>query len=230
LGTSPNKYLKNIAMKIFLDTADTEVIRKHFATGLIDGVTTNPTLIMKSGRNPEEVYQEIKDIGVSDISMEVVGGFAAMLDEGLRLSQKFGDVCTVKVPCTPDGLLACKKLSDLGIRVNVTLIFSAAQAILAAKAGAAYVSPFVGRCDDNSVAGVEVVRSIAGVYQSQGVATEILSASIRDVYKVTRSFYNGASIVTMPPVVFEKMYSHVLTREGLAIFDKDWAAVNRGTP
>ena len=150
-------------MKIFLDTADTEVIRKHFATGLIDGVTTNPTLIMKSGRNPEEVYQEIKDIGVSDISMEVVGGFAAMLDEGLRLAQKFEDVATIKVPCTPDGLLACKKLSDLGIRVNVTLIFSAAQAILAAKAGATYVSPFVGRCDDNSVAGVEVVRSIASL-------------------------------------------------------------------
>ncbi len=215
-------------MKIFLDTADTEVIRKHFATGLIDGVTTNPTLIMKSGRNPEEVYQEIKDIGVSDISMEVVGGFAAMLDEGLRLAQKFEDVATIKVPCTPDGLLACKKLSDLGIRVNVTLIFSAAQAILAAKAGATYVSPFVGRCDDNSVAGVEVVRSIASLYQVQGVKTQVLSASIRDVYKVTRSFYNGAAIVTMPPAIFEKMYSHVLTREGLAIFDKDWAQVNQG--
>ena len=215
-------------MKIFLDTADTEVIRKHFATGLIDGVTTNPTLIMKSGRNPEEVYQEIKDIGVSDISMEVVGGFAAMLDEGLRLAQKFEDVATIKVPCTPDGLLACKKLSDLGIRVNVTLIFSAAQAILAAKAGATYVSPFVGRCDDNSVAGVEVVRSIASLYQVQGVKTQVLSASIRDVYKVTRSFYNGAAIVTMPPAIFEKMYGHVLTREGLAIFDKDWAQVNQG--
>ena len=215
-------------MKIFLDTADTEVIRKHFATGLIDGVTTNPTLIMKSGRNPEEVYQEIKDIGVSDISMEVVGGFAAMLDEGLRLAQKFEDVATIKVPCNPDGLLACKKLSDLGIRVNVTLIFSAAQAILAAKAGATYVSPFVGRCDDNSVAGVEVVRSIASLYQVQGVKTQVLSASIRDVYKVTRSFYNGAAIVTMPPAIFEKMYSHVLTREGLAIFDKDWAQVNQG--
>ena len=215
-------------MKIFLDTADTEVIRKHFATGLIDGVTTNPTLIMKSGRNPEEVYQEIKDIGVSDISMEVVGGFAAMLDEGLRLAQRFEDVATIKVPCTPDGLLACKKLSDLGIRVNVTLIFSAAQAILAAKAGATYVSPFVGRCDDNSVAGVEVVRSIASLYQVQGVKTQVLSASIRDVYKVTRSFYNGAAIVTMPPAIFEKMYGHVLTREGLAIFDKDWAQVNQG--
>ena len=215
-------------MKIFLDTADTEGIRKHFATGLIDGVTTNPTLIMKSGRNPEEVYQEIKDIGVSDISMEVVGGFAAMLDEGLRLAQKFEDVATIKVPCTPDGLLACKKLSDLGIRVNVTLIFSAAQALLAAKAGATYVSPFVGRCDDNSVAGVEVVRSIASLYQVQGVKTQVLSASIRDVYKVTRSFYNGAAIVTMPPAIFEKMYSHVLTREGLAIFDKDWAQVNQG--
>ena len=135
--------------------------------------------------------------------MEVVESYTDMLDEGLRLSQKFGEVCTVKVPCTPDGLLACKKLSDLGIKVNVTLIFLLHSFILAAKAGATYVSPFVGRCDDNSVAGVEVVRSIAGVYQSQGVATQILSASIRDVYKVTRSFYNGASIVTMPPAVFE---------------------------
>ena len=132
-------------MKIFLDTADTEVIRKYFETGLVDGVTTNPTLIMKSGRDPEEVYQEIKDIGVKDISMEVVGNFVEMYTEVSRLSQKFGDVCTVKVPCTREGLKVCKALSDEGIRVNVTLIFCAAQAVLAAKAGATYVSPFVGR-------------------------------------------------------------------------------------
>ena len=120
---------------------------------LVDGVTTNPTLIMKSGRDPEEVYQEIKDIGVKDISMEVVGNFVEMYTEASRLSQKFGDVCTVKVPCTREGLKVCKALSDEGIRVNVTLIFCAAQAVLAAKAGATYVSPFVGRLDDQSVAG-----------------------------------------------------------------------------
>ncbi len=212
-------------MKIFLDTADTETIRNHFATGLIDGVTTNPTLIMRSGRKPDDVYQEIKDIGLQDISMEVVGTDFQMMTEGRRLFEKFGEVATIKVPCTKDGLFACKVLSEEGIRVNVTLIFSAAQAILSAKAGATYVSPFVGRCDDNSVAGTEVVRSISGVYCQQGIRTRVLAASIRDVYKVTRSFYNGAHVVTMPPSVFEKMYNHVLTDAGLAQFDKDWAEV-----
>jgi len=216
-------------MQLFLDTADTELIRKHFATGMIDGVTTNPSLIMKSGRDPEDVYQELSDLGVKDISMEVVGNRDEMFDTGLYLANKFGEVATIKVPCTWDGLAVCKDLAKTGIRVNVTLIFSAAQAILAAKSGAAYVSPFVGRCDDNSVAGVEVVRSISEVYRVHGVRTKILSASIRDVYKVTRSFYSGASIVTMPPAIFEKMIGHVLTREGLAIFDRDWANVTRNS-
>ena len=125
-------------MKIFLDTADTNVIKEYFETGLVDGVTTNPTLIMKSGRNPEEVYQEIKDIGVEDISMEVMGTAAEMYHEGRRLHMKFGDVATIKVPCTRDGLSVCKQLSDEGIKVNVTLIFCAAQAVLAAKAGATF--------------------------------------------------------------------------------------------
>ena len=212
-------------MKIFLDTADTNIIREYFQTGLVDGVTTNPTLIMRSGRNPEDVYQEIKDIGVQDISMEVVGNYADMLDEGLRLSQKFEDVCTVKVPCSREGLLACKKLSDLGVKVNVTLIFSAAQAVLAAKAGATYVSPFVGRLDDQSVAGLEVVRSISELYRIHGMRTQVLSASIRSVQRVVRSYYNGAEVVTMPPKIFDQMYDHILTDKGLEIFDKDWAAV-----
>ena len=212
-------------MKIFLDTADTDLIREYFQTGLVDGVTTNPTLIMRSGRNPEDVYQEIKDIGVQDISMEVVGSYADMLDEGLRLSQKFEDVCTVKVPCSREGLLACKKLSDLGVKVNVTLIFSAAQAVLAAKAGATYVSPFVGRLDDQSVAGLEVVRSISELYRIHGMRTQVLSASIRSVQRVVRSYYNGAEVVTMPPKIFDQMYDHILTDKGLEIFDKDWAAV-----
>ena len=145
-------------MKIFLDTADTEIIRNHFATGLIDGVTTNPTLIMKSGHKPEDVYQEIKDIGVKDISMEVVGNDWLMIEEGRRLSEKFGEVATIKLPCTKEGLFACKVLSEEGIKTNVTLIFCASQAVLASKAGATYVSPFVGRLDDQSVAGLEVVR------------------------------------------------------------------------
>ena len=210
-------------MKIFLDTADTEIIRKHFATGLIDGVTTNPSLILKSGRNPETVYDELVELGVPDISMEVVGTGKEMTSEGRRLSNKYGDQATIKVPCTRGGLAACKILSSEGIRVNVTLIFNAAQAILSAKAGATYVSPFIGRLDDNSVAGLEVIRSIAEVYKVQQVKkTQILAASIRDVYKVSRAFWNGANIVTMPPKIFEGMYNHILTDKGLEIFDKDY--------
>jgi len=212
-------------MKIFLDTADTDVIEKYFSTGLVDGVTTNPTLIMKSGKNPEDVYQKIKDIGVQDISMEVVGSDLEMYDEGIRLYEKFGDVCTVKVPCTREGLIVCKRLSEQGIRVNVTLIFCASQAVLAAKAGATYVSPFVGRLDDQSVAGLEVVRSITGLYQIHGIRTQVLSASIRSVQRAIRSWYNGAQICTMPPKVFDQMYDHILTDKGLEIFDQDWASV-----
>jgi len=212
-------------MRIFLDTADTDVIRKHFETGLVDGITTNPTLIMKSGRNPEDVYQEIADIGVKDISMEVVGDADQMAAEGLRLAEKFGDVATIKLPMTDDGLRVCKLLSSKGIRTNVTLIFCAAQGILAAKAGATYVSPFVGRLDDQSVAGLEVVRSITGLYQIHGIRTQVLSASIRSVQRVVRSFYNGARVVTMPPKIFEQMYDHILTDKGLEIFDNDWKSV-----
>jgi len=212
-------------MKIFLDTADTDLIRKHFATGLIDGVTTNPTLIMKSGRDPEEVYQEIVDIGVEDISMEVVGGFQEMVKEGRRLSDKFGDVCTVKVPCTSEGLFVCHELKKHGIRVNVTLIFSQTQAILASKAGAKYVSPFVGRVDDNSFGGICLVKDIVKVFKEHFVTTEVLAASVRNVRDVGRLFEHGAEIVTMPPAVFEKMYNHILTDKGLELFEADWNSV-----
>ena len=215
-------------MKIFLDTAETDVIQKHFATGLIDGVTTNPTLIRKSGRNPEDVYQEIVDIGVRDISMEVVGDTKEMISEGLRLADKFEDVATIKVPCSPDGLQACYELSRKVINVNVTLIFDAAQAILAAKAGAKYVSPFVGRVDDNSFDGIDLIDQISDVYTIQGIRkTEILAASVRDVKTVSDSFASGAHVVTMPPSIFEKMYNHVLTDKGLYLFDMDWAKVKR---
>jgi len=212
-------------MKIFLDTADTEIIKKHFDTGLIDGITTNPTLIMKSGRNPDDVYQELKDLGVNDLSMEVVGTSDEMIKEGLRLREKFGFCTTVKVPMTKDGLTACQELSYQNIRVNVTLIFSAAQAVLAARAGAYYVSPFVGRLDDQSVAGLEVVRSISELYRIHGCPTQVLSASIRSVQRAVRSWYNGASVVTMPPKIFEEMHNHILTDKGLEIFDKDWQSV-----
>ena len=215
-------------MKIFLDTADTDAIKQHYDTGIIDGITTNPTLIRKSGRDPEDVYQELIDYGINDISMEVVGDYGTMFEEGNRLSRKFGKACTVKVPCTPDGLRVCRELSRDLVNVNVTLIFSAAQAILAAKSGAKYVSPFVGRVDDNSFVGMELIESISDIYTIQNVnKTEILSASIRDVKSVSDSFASGAHVVTMPPTVFEKMYNHVLTDKGLYLFDMDWAQVKR---
>ena len=152
-------------MKLFLDTADTQVIKEGFATGLIDGVTTNPSLIFKNGRDPEEVYQELIDLGVPDVSMEVVGTGEDMVAEGRRLAEKFGkEQATIKVPCTRGGLAACRILSKNLIKVNVTLIFSASQAILAAKAGAKYVSPFVGRVDDNSFGGLCLVKEIASIF------------------------------------------------------------------
>ena len=219
-------------MKIFLDTADVDLIGKYHESGLIDGVTTNPTLIRKSGRDPEQVYKELTIIGVDDISMEIVtDDYFEFLQEGRRLFEKFGEVTTIKVPCTPDGLRGCKLLSEEGIRVNVTLVFSPAQAILASKAGAAYVSPFVGRVDDNSFDGLNLIKQIADIYEKQSrlynfVTTEILSASIRDVGSVSKSFEYGAGIVTMPPSIFEKMYNHILTDKGLDLFQKDWETVN----
>jgi|TARA_Y100001956_G_scaffold78823_1_gene91089 transaldolase len=212
-------------MKIFLDTADVSTILNHFETGLIDGVTTNPTLIRKSGRDPEDVYLELAEAGVRDISMEVVGSREEMTSEGRRLASKFQEVATIKVPCTPDGLYTCNQLAKDGTKVNVTLIFDAAQAILAAKAGATYVSPFVGRLDDNSVNGLDVIKDISEIYQRHWIKTEILSASIRGVKAVSTSFALGANVVTMPPNVFEKMYNHVLTDKGLELFDADWASV-----
>jgi len=212
-------------MKIFLDTAEVSTILEHFETGLIDGVTTNPTLIRKSGRDPEDVYLELAEAGVRDISMEVVGSREEMTSEGRRLASKFQEVATIKVPCTPDGLYTCNQLAKDGTKVNVTLIFDAAQAILAAKAGATYVSPFVGRLDDNSVNGLDVIKDISEIYQRHWIKTEILSASIRGVKAVSTSFALGAHVVTMPPTVFEKMYNHVLTDKGLQLFDADWASV-----
>ena len=211
-------------MKIFLDTAETDVVRKHYKTGLIDGLTTNPTLIRKSGRKHEDVYQEFKDLGVTDLSMEVIGNAENMLSEGKRLHRKFGKMATIKVPCTVDGLIACKELSKENIRVNVTLIFSPSQAILAAKAGAAYISPFVGRVEDNSFDGVALIKEIAAIYRKQYITkTEVLAASLRDVHSVSRCYADGADIVTMPPAVFEKMYKHILTDKGLEQFDIDYA-------
>ena len=212
-------------MKIFLDTAETQLIQDGFNTGLIDGVTTNPTLIMKSGRDPEEVYQELIDFGLTDVSMEVVGNRKEMYQEGVRLAEKFGKCATIKVPCTPDGLAVCKELSRQLIKVNVTLIFSVTQAILSAKAGATYVSPFVGRVDDNSFGGLCLIKDISNTFTKQNwKRTEILAASIRNVRDVGRAFEYGANICTLPPTVFNKMYNHILTDKGLELFDADHKA------
>ena len=209
-------------MKIFLDTADTRIIGKHFIeTGLIDGITTNPTLIMKSGQNPDTVYFDLVKLGVKDISMEVISNTSqGMLEEADRLINKFHDVVTIKVPCTREGLIACKQLADRGIRVNVTLIFSASQAILSAKAGAKYISPFVGRVDDQRFGGCNLIKRIREVLPYD--KCEILSASIRSVADVEHSFAQGADICTMPPNVFEKMYDHILTDKGLELFNIDY--------
>ena len=208
-------------MRIFIDSADVEEIAKAFHTGLIDGVTTNPTLIKKSKRDPFSVYRELDVLGVNDLSMEVMGGEFEMIEQALELAEEFDDLATIKLPMTKDGLKVCRYLNGHNIRTNVTLIFNAAQALLAAKAGATYVSPFVGRIDDQGYAGLEVVRSITSLYAQTGQTTQVLAASIRTPHRAVRSFFNGAHIVTMPPNVFWQMYSHVLTDVGLQIFERD---------
>jgi len=220
-------YTHNI-MKIFLDTADIEEIRAANATGLIDGVTTNPTLILRSGRTLEEVAKQLIDEfpNFESVSTEVVADTAEEMIEQAQSFIGLGPAITIKLPCTIEGLKACKALNKQGIKTNVTLIFSAAQAVLAAKSGATYVSPFVGRLDDQSVAGLEVVRSISELYCRWGVHTKVLSASIRSVQRAIRSWYNGAEVVTMPPQIFWQMYNHILTNDGLDRFQKDWDAAN----
>ena len=206
-------------MKLFIDSADLTEITKCLDTDLIDGITTNPTLMKKGGNPPSYVYRQLEMLGVKDISMEVTGDYDEMTKQALELTAQFGDVATINIPMTVDGLKVCKYLSDLDIRTNVTLIFNAAQALLAAKSGATYVSPFVGRIDDEGYAGTEVVRSCAELLR--GTSTQVLAASIRTTQRVVRCFYSGADIVTMPPSVFWAMYKHTLTDKGLAIFEQD---------
>ena len=215
-------------MKIFLDTSDVGIIRQHCETGLIDGVTTNPTLMIKAGRNPVEVIKEISSLFPEDasISAEVVGDTEEEMVSQAKDYYSISKNITIKVPCSVEGLKACKTLSDKGIPVNVTLIFSPEQAILAAKAGATYVSPFIGRCEDNNIDGIGLLEAINKVYQSKRISTEILSASIRNLNHVSESFKAGANIVTLPPSIFEAMYNHDLTDQGLAQLNKDWEKLN----
>ena len=216
-------------MKIFLDTADLNEIREASSTGLIDGVTTNPTLILRSGNTLYSTAKllQLEHPTFESISTEVVADTSEEMVEQARQYLNIGDAVTIKVPCSVEGLKACKVLSDEGIKTNVTLVFSVSQAILAAKAGATYVSPFVGRLNDNSFSGVALVQSIAGTYHTQGVKTQILAASLRDVHHVGRCFAAGADVCTIPTKVFWKMYDHILTDSGLAQFQKDWDAATK---
>tara|TARA_B100002019_G_C21212998_1_gene570419 strand:- start:354 stop:1019 length:666 start_codon:yes stop_codon:yes gene_type:complete len=211
-------------MKLFLDCSDADLIANAFETGLIDGVTTNPSLMRKAGQDPIEVIKEISNIFPWDasISAEVVGETAEemldMADDYLEI----GPNITIKVPCTPEGLKACRDLANEDVSVNVTLVFSTAQAILASKAGATYVSPFVGRVYDQSFDGIKLIEDIADVFATHEVKTRVLAASIRDVGQIASAFKVGADICTLPVKLFHGMYKHVLTDKGLESFDKDW--------
>jgi transaldolase len=211
-------------MKFFIDTADLSEIADLVATGLVDGVTTNPSLIAKSGRNFLDVVAEICALVPGPVSAEVTAlDVATMLAEGRKLARIAPNV-TVKVPLTPDGLKACRALSNEGTMVNVTLCFSAAQALLAAKAGASFISPFVGRLDDVGAVGMDLIGEIVAIYRNYSmIKTEVLVASVRSTLHVTEAAKLGAHVATLPPAVLRQMFAHPLTEKGLAGFLADWA-------
>lgn len=210
-------------MKFFVDTAEIDQIRELADTGLVDGVTTNPSLIHKSGRDFFEVVREICDLVEGPVSAEVAStDFAAMLAEGQELATLADNVC-VKVPLTPAGLKTCKALNEAGTMVNVTLCFSANQAILAAKAGARFISPFVGRLDDIAIDGMHLIAEICEIYENYpDFTTEVLVASVRSPMHVVDAAKLGAHVATVPPSVLHQMYAHPLTDKGLAAFVADW--------
>jgi len=219
-------------MKIFLDTANLESIRKFNDMGLLDGITTNPSLMSKEGGNPKDAMEEITKIIKGDVSLEVVSTeYSGMMEEGKRLRQ-YGENVVVKVPMTPDGLKACKSFTSEGIPVNVTLIFSANQALLAAKAGAKYVSPFIGRLDDIGQNGIQLIKDIREIFDHKHyeIKTQILVASIRHPVHVVDAAKIGADVVTLPPGVLEKMLLHPLTKIGLENFLKDWDKLKSENP
>jgi transaldolase len=218
-------------MKIFLDTANLESIKKFNDMGLLDGITTNPSLMSKEGGNPKDAMEEITKIIKGDVSLEVVSTeYAGMIEEGKRLRQ-YGENVVVKVPMTPDGLKACKSLSSEGIPVNVTLIFSANQALLAAKSGAKYVSPFIGRLDDVGQDGMQLIKDIKEIFKNYpDFKTQILVASVRHPVHVVDAAKTGADVVTLPPGVLDKMLQHPLTKIGLENFLADWDKLKSENP
>jgi transaldolase len=217
-------------MKIFLDTANIDSIKKYNDMGLVDGITTNPTLLSKEKGNPAEIMRQIVKIVKGPVSLEVVGtATSEMIEEAHRL-KKYGQNVVVKIPMIPDGLKAVKKLKEEGIQTNVTLIFSANQAILAAKAGAAYVSPFIGRLDDAGQEGMQVIREIVPIFQNYKFETNVLVASVRHPLHVIEAGKIGAQVVTLPPDILGKMISHPLTDKGLSAFLSDWEKVKKENP
>jgi transaldolase len=209
-------------MKFFVDTAEIKDIRDLHETGLLDGVTTNPSLIAKSGRNIKEVIKEICAVTPGPVSAEVAAtDYEGMIAEG-RVLAKLADNVVVKVPLTFDGLKATRTFANEGIKINVTLCFSPNQALLAAKAGATYISPFVGRLDDINLDGMQLIRDIRQIYDNYAFSTEILAASIRSANHVTEAALAGADVATIPPAVIYKLADHPLTKSGLENFVKDW--------
>lgn len=214
-------------MKFFVDTAEVADIKELNETGLLDGVTTNPSLIAKSGRDFLEVVKEICDIVDGPVSAEVAAtDYDGMVAEGEHLA-KIANNVVIKLPLTMDGLKACKYFTGKGIKTNVTLCFSANQALLAAKAGATYISPFIGRLDDINLDGIQLIEDIRTIYDNYGYETEILAASIRSVNHVSDSALAGADVATIPPSVIRKLAQHPLTDKGLDAFVKDWASTGQ---
>ena len=214
-------------MQFFVDTAEIADIKKLHEMGLLDGVTTNPSLVAKSGRDFKEVIKEICAVVPGPVSAEVASTeFDQMMAEGHVLA-KLADNVVVKVPLTIDGLRACKALGNEGIKTNVTLCFSPNQALLAAKVGATYISPFIGRLDDINLEGMELFEQIRTIYDNYGFATQILAASIRSPNHVTQAAIAGADVATIPPAVIYKLADHPLTKSGLEQFVKDWKATGQ---
>ncbi|KAG2480777.1 MAG: fructose-6-phosphate aldolase [Thaumarchaeota archaeon] len=217
-------------MKIFLDTANLESIKMYNEMGLLDGITTNPSLLSKEGGDPQKTMEEICRIIKGDVSLEVISTeYAGMIDDAHRL-RKYGDNVVVKCPMTADGLKACKSLSAEGIPVNVTLVFSPNQALLAAKAGAKYVSPFIGRLDDVGKDGMQLIEEIKEIFENYEFETQILVASIRHPIHVVDAAKIGADVVTLPPEVLGKMLKHPLTDKGLKNFLADWEKLKTEDP
>jgi transaldolase len=217
-------------MKIFLDTANLESIQKYLELGIVDGITTNPTLLFKENNDPVDAMKKIVKLVDGPVSLEVVAtGFDEMMEESLKLA-KYGDNVVVKVPMTSEGLKTVHALTKKNIKTNVTLIFSANQALLASKAGATYVSPFIGRLDDIGHDGLTLISDIVQIFASYDISTQVLVASVRHPIHVIESAKLGADVVTLPPEILQKMIHHSLTDKGLDAFLADWEKVKKGFP